>query len=159
MEEQEKARNIALGHEEFEEDERFPNKTTRIRGYVEYYRNLGITEDYPEEKKERDIQRELIQQMCGQDACPNMAEKIALEYGAKYLSTLNDIEFFNLLRQTGLITEMQAKSLTRTYREIGGEGLRREVYESPEWVKIAKEQAVETAKIGQAPGEDDEISL
>jgi len=159
-EEQERARQIVLGNEKLEVNEDFSNKTARIKGYIEYYTNLGITEDYSEEAIQKDIEHELIEQMCGETEHPNMREKLALEFGAKYIATLNDIEFFDLLKQTGIVNEEQAKSLTRTYREIGKERLQREKYEAPEWVSLSKEQIEETAKIGQAQGEDDgEFSL
>ena len=67
-----------------------------------------------------------------------MDKRIALEMGAKYLSTLNDIEFMELLRQTGTIDETQYASLTRKYKDID---LKKEAYVQENWKSIAKEQA------------------
>ncbi|MCI9366168.1 MAG: HD domain-containing protein [Clostridia bacterium] len=160
-EEQRSARQIVLGDKEFEDIEGFSNKSSRIKRYVDYYKTIGITGDYSEENISRDIEGELNNQIYGDKGQPSiMQEKIALEFAAKYMASLNDIEFFDLLRNTNQITESQAKSLTRTYREIGQEGLRREVQESPEWREIADEQVADTVKIGLSQAdEDDEISL
>lgn len=66
--------------------------------------------------------------------------KMRLEFGAEYLSTLSDFEFLDLAIAQGVITEMQRKSLTRTYREIGREGLIKEQYRPKEWKEIAAAQ-------------------
>lgn len=66
--------------------------------------------------------------------------KMRLEFGAEYLSTLSDFEFLNLLISQGIITEEQRKSLTRTYREIGRDGLIKEQYRPKEWQEIAAQK-------------------
>ena len=53
------------------------------------------------------------------------------------MSTLNDIEFIELLKESGIIDEIKYKSLTRKYREIN---LYDEAYVHENWKKIAKEQ-------------------
>lgn len=87
--------------------------------------------------------------------------KMRLEFGVEYLSTLSDFEFLNLLISQGIITEEQRKSLTRTYREIGRDGLIKEQYRPKEWRQIAKAQKEDTDKMSKKPGhigqgEDDE---
>jgi len=73
--------------------------------------------------------------------------RMALEFGAEYLSTLGDYEFLNLLSAQKLITEEQKKSLTRTYREIGRQGLIEESTISKEWEAITKAQRDSTESI------------
>lgn len=73
--------------------------------------------------------------------------KMALEFSAEYVSTLNDFEFGSLLKRKKLVTEEQIKSLHRTYKEIGREGLIEEKYLQESWKKIAEEQAASIAKI------------
>ena len=48
----------------------------------------------------------------------NKEERMAIMMGAKYLSTLNDTEFMQLLQDTNIINEEQYKSLTRKYKDI-----------------------------------------
>lgn len=81
--------------------------------------------------------------------------KMALECSAEYISTLNDFEFLSLIEGKGLVTEEQRKSLHRTYREIGREGLKKESYMQDAWKKIADEQAKSTEKLYI---DDDELS-
>lgn len=69
----------------------------------------------------------------------------ALEFGAEYLSTLNDFDFFNLLVAQKIITEEQKKSLTRQYKDIGIEGLKEEACKGSDWEKIAEGQRKATA--------------
>lgn len=64
-------------------------------------------------------------------------ERISMEFGAKYISTLNDIEFMQLLLDTQIIDTQQFKSLTRKYKDIN---LLEEVYVQENWKKITKAQ-------------------
>lgn len=80
--------------------------------------------------------------------------KIALEFGAEYLSTLSDIEFINLLVAQGQITEEQLKSLSRTYKSIGRAGLLEEQHMQEQWKEIQKAQAEATAQMGKTAPED-----
>lgn len=43
---------------------------------------------------------------------------MAIMIGAKYLSTLNDTEFMQLLQDTNIISKEQYNSLTRKYKDI-----------------------------------------
>lgn len=74
-------------------------------------------------------------------------QKMALEFGAEYLSTLSDIEFLNLLTSQELITANQRESLTRTYKSIGIEELIKEQSQSEEWKRISKMQAEATQRM------------
>ncbi len=69
-------------------------------------------------------------------------ESLALEFGAKYLASLSDTEFMDLLRQTGKVNDVQYKSLTRKYKDID---LKKEYMTHSQWDKIsaAQSQAVE----------------
>lgn len=80
--------------------------------------------------------------------------KLALEFGAEYISTMGDIEFINLLKAKDLITESQAQSLTRGYKQIGKEELQRESYVQEQWANIQKAQAEATAQMGKTAPED-----
>lgn len=80
--------------------------------------------------------------------------KLALEFGAEYISTMTDVEFINLLRAKELITEEQAQSLTRGYKQIGKEELQRESYVQEQWANIQKAQAEATAQMGKTVPED-----
>lgn len=73
--------------------------------------------------------------------------KMALEFGAEYLSTLCDYEFLDLGVSQGIITDTKKQSLTRKYKDIGREGLLRERYVSKEKQKMISEQNAEIAKM------------
>lgn len=71
----------------------------------------------------------------------DLDRKLELEFGAEYLSTLSDTRFLKLILDLGLITIEQAKSLTRTYVDIGLEGLKAEHCEPKEWLEILQMQS------------------
>ena len=48
----------------------------------------------------------------------NLENRLAIFIGARYLATLNDIEFMDLIKSEHLITNEQFASLTRSYKEI-----------------------------------------
>lgn len=146
--EQAKAREIVLSREEFTKISGFPNKNKRICGYVNYYRNKGITEEYSEADIQKDIEDALkVQETRGENGRSILEEKFALEFGARYLASLNDIEFFKLLQDSKLVTEDEARSLTRRYKDIGQAGIKKEVYEHKEFIAIMNEQKEETEKV------------
>ncbi len=137
--EQEKARDIVRNHESFNMSADFPNRDQRIQAYIGYYKNKDLS-NYTEEEKQEDVETILRNIGNEQKRNPlyfNMNKRIGLELGAKYLSTLNDIEFIELLKESGIIDEIKYKSLTRKYREIN---LYDEAYVHENWKKIAKEQ-------------------
>lgn len=124
-----RAGKAVFSREDFSISSDFPNRDARIKMYIEGIKN-GRNLD--EVSKEAEV---------------DPRKKLALEFGAKYLSTLNDFEFFDLIKRAGIINRTQAKSLTRTYREIGREELKRELYELDEWKTIKEEQRAEIAKM------------
>lgn len=135
--EQRIARDIVLGKEEFIPLPGYESKAERIKGFVEYYKQIGISEDYPIESKRNDAQSEFADQVFRTKTRPTFKEKLALEYGARYLSTLNDSEFFDLVIKAGLINDEKKASLTRKYNEID---LKEEAKPHKQTNKIRKEQ-------------------
>lgn len=137
--EQEKAREIVQKHEPFFISPDFEMRDKRIQNYIKYYQGKNVS-SYTESDKQQDIEV-MMQNIrnCDKknDLYFNMDTRIALELGAKYLSTLNDFEFMDLLRVTGTINDTQYKSLTRKYKNID---LKKEVYLHENWKEIQKEQ-------------------
>lgn len=138
--EQEKAREIVIKHEPFAISKDFSMKDRRIKSYIEYYKNKD-TNNYTEEEKEQDVET-MLQNIKNPKKKSylhfNMDKRMALELGAKYMATLNDIEFMDLLRETKMIDDTQYTSLTRKYKDID---LKKEVYIQKNWKSIQKEQA------------------
>lgn len=153
--EQEIARQIVLGKREFIEEPGYENRASRIREYIQFYQGEEISENYSQYDINDDIDRELSRQEL-KEAGQGLEHKIALEIGARYLSKLNDFEFFNLLKTTGLITEEQANSLSRTYREIGQDGLKTEVNMQKELQELIQVQQEDSERIGIDQTEHDE---
>ncbi len=140
IDEQEKAREIIQKKESFIISKDFKHRDERIQSYINYYKDKDIS-NYTEEQKEQDVQ--IIMQNIKDVSKRShlylgMYKRIALEMGAKYLSTLNDIEFMQLLLDTKTIDENQYKSLTRKYKDID---LHDEIYIQENWKQISKEQA------------------
>ena len=150
--EQEIARQIVLGKQEFIQQKGYEKRDSRIAKYVDYYKNIGITEKYEELYAKRDMEQELASGEYNENG-HGFDKKLALEIGARYLSKLNDFEIFNLIKETGLITEEQAKSLTRTYKEIGRDGIKSEHDVQDGFKKLMEEQIVETKKMGNIQSE------
>lgn len=146
--EQELAREIVLGKKDFQREEGYENRDERIEYYIQYYKSKEIDESYTEDDATEDVDIELSREE-GLGVHLGIDEKIALEFGARYLSKLSDFEMLKLLLRTKLISIEQARSLTRSYKEIGQEGLKREVRMQKELVELIRDQHVETAKIGK----------
>ena len=117
-------------------------KGTPDEGFVRYM--MGVTPEEYEFTKEMLSQAEAKSEKATR---LSMNERMALEFGARFLSTLNDIEFFELIKGTKIITEEQAVSLRRTYKEIGRKGLEEEIYVPKEWKAVTEEQERETKKV------------
>lgn len=145
--EQDIARQVVLGKRDYDEKDGVDKGKSRIAEYIQYYKSIGLTENYSETSISEDIDRELSKQEIIEGG-KVIQNRIELEIGAGYLSRLNFLEMINLLRNSGMITEEQAKSLSRTYKEIGQDGLRREVNMQKELVELMKAQHKETAQIG-----------
>ena len=129
----------------------YSSKNHRIRGYMEYYKKQlqdGKLIGYSEEDLEEEINKVLnhIKNPHQNTNFLNMNQRVALMTGARYIATLNDIEFIQLLQDTGLINEEQHKSLTRKYKDI--KNLKDEVYVQSTWKGITTMQknAVEQEK-------------
>lgn len=139
LDEQEKAREIVRKREPFFVSPDFQMRDKRIGEYIKYYQNRDVS-NYTEEEKQQDLET-MMQNIKSlnkkSDLYLSMDERIALEMGAKYLATLNDIEFMELLKQTGIINDNQYKSLTRPYGDIN---LHDEVYIQENWKAITAEQ-------------------
>ena len=48
----------------------------------------------------------------------NKKERMAISIAAKYISTLSDHEFLQLLKSTEIVTKEQEESLTRKYKDV-----------------------------------------
>ena len=107
----------------------------QIRGMEKKGYQLG-DEDYT---KMKDYLKEKI----APRLYPSQEESLALEFGAKYLATLSDSEFMNLLQETGKITDKQFASLTRKYKEID---LLSEYQTHKEWDSVSQAQSMATEK-------------
>ncbi|MCI8621219.1 MAG: hypothetical protein HFJ50_05765 [Clostridia bacterium] len=120
-------------------------KGTKDEGFVRYIMGTG-PEIY-------DFNEEMIYEVArqkeeaGEKSNVSHERKMALEFGAEYLSGLSDFEFINLLIAQGELTDEQLKSLSRTYKEIGREGLIREQYQPEQWKEITKAQAEAIAEM------------
>lgn len=140
VDEQERAREIIQKHEPMIISQDFQMRDKRIQSYVKYYQDKDVSQ-YTEEDKQRDVEtmmKNIGDSKKRSDLHFSMDQRIALEMGAKYLATLNDIEFMQLLRDTGTVNDVQYASLTRKYKDID---LKSEVYVQEAWKRITKEQA------------------
>ena len=149
------ARKLVEKREQYQDKDElglnYSSKNHRIRGYMAYYRKQlqdGNLIGYGEENLEEDINK-VLKQIKNANQNPyylNMDQRIAMMVGARYIATLNDIEFIQLLQDTGLINEDQYKSLTRKYKSI--KDLKGEVYVQSTWKGITTMQknAVEQEK-------------
>lgn len=140
LDEQEKAREMVRKREPFVVSKDFQLRDRRIQSYIKYYQDKDV-QQYTEEDKQQDAEtmmQNIKDTSKKSDIYFSMDKRIALEMGAKYLATLNDIEFMQLLRETGVVNDVQYASLTRKYKDID---LKKEVYVQENWKSIAKEQA------------------
>lgn len=76
-------------------------------------------------------------------AYPSKEEGLSLEFAAKYLASLSDTEFMDLLKATGKVTNEQYASLTRKYKEID---LEKEYMTHGAWDKISAAQSLAVEK-------------
>lgn len=118
-------------------------KNGRIRNYIYYYSTKlqnGELVRYNQENKEQDIESIYNNIVNGKHnkSYINMDERIALSIAAKYISTLNDHEFIQLLQDTEQITPEQYQSLTRKYKDIPN--LKQEAYTGKNWKEIKEAQ-------------------
>lgn len=121
----------------------YASKNTRIKQYMIYYKSMlqaGKLVGYTEKTKQHEVQQimEHIKSEKKMQNYLNMEERIAMSIAAKYISSLNDHEFIQLLLDYEFITENQHKSLVRKYKDIPN--LKQEVYIQKNWKKISGEQ-------------------
>ena len=141
--EQKMARNMVMSNIEFRPSKEFAIKDSRIEQYIEYYRNKDL-ENYTDEQKERDIDVVLNNILNDEKRNPlflNMNSRIAMELSTKYLSTLNDIEFMELLKATNMINKEQEESLCRKYKDIPD--IHHEAFHQANWKEIKEEQSID----------------
>ena len=133
-------------------------KGTTDEGFVKYI--LGTRPEIYDFNEEMIDEIARAKEEAGEPSTISHERKIALEFGAEYLSTLSDIEFINLLVAKGMLTQEQLQSLSRTYKSIGREGLIKESYIQEQWKELQKIQEEAMNQMKQAnhetPGEDDD---
>lgn len=118
----------------------YASKNARIKDYIIYYRYMleaGKLVGYTEETKQQEIEQIMGHIESGKQMHNylNMEQRMAMAIAAKYISSLNDHEFIQLLQDNGFITEKQYKSLTRKYKDID---IRKESQMQSNWVSIEK---------------------
>ena len=74
-------------------------------------------------------------------------QMVAMDIGAQYLASLNDMQFFGLISQAKLITPEQAESLQRKYSTFD---FRAEHEKHAAWNNISKLQKIEEQENQQA---------
>ncbi len=137
VDEQNRAREIVQNGEPFIISPDFSMKDKRIQKYINYYKNT----QYDEESIKKDARRiwlHILNPNKKSKLYLGMDERIAIELGAKYLATLSDTEFIELLRNSGKIDEKQFASLTRAYKDIPD--LHEQVYIQPNWKRVSEAQ-------------------
>ncbi len=142
LDEQQVAREVVQKQEPFRISKDFPKRDERIEAYIKYYKGKDLS-NYKEEDKQQDLEtmlQNIKNPMKRSHLHFSMTRRIALELGAKYLATLNDFEFMDLLKETKTINEEQYRSLTRKYKDID---LPKEAYIQSNWKEIQKEQEEE----------------
>lgn len=141
------ARKCVQNREKYKDQEdlglQYDLKNSRIKLYIKYYTKRleeGALVGYSEYEQQKEIEKVIqnIKNKKVNENYINMDERMALSMAAKYISTLNDHEFIQLLLDTDQIIEEQYQSLTRKYKDI--EDLKGEVFEQKAWKEISKAQ-------------------
>lgn len=147
------ARKCVEKRENYEDKEElgldYSAKNDRIKAYIKYYEKQlqeGKLIGYGNKNLEQEVEKIFGNIKTGRQNPNylNMEQRVAMIIGARYLATLNDIEFIELLQDTELISEEQYKSLTRKYKDIPN--LKSEVYMQSNWKEIATLQKNATEK-------------
>lgn len=118
-------------------------KNERINGYIKYYEHLlekGGLIGYTEAHRNVEVKKvfDNIKNKKTNSNYISIDERMALFIAAKYISTLNDHEFIQLLQDTEQITPEQYQSLTRKYKDIPN--LKEEAYAGKKWKEIREAQ-------------------
>ena len=150
------ARDHALNQKPYKDKEElgldYTDKNARIKAYIAYYIgqvNKGNMVGYNEQSREVDMETIYSGLIAGNllKHCKDMKTRVADVMAGKYIASLNDFEFLQLLQDEQLISPKQVKSLTRKYKDI--ENLQDEVYIQDNWKSIAKAQETSTEIQGE----------
>ena len=125
----------------------YSSKNKRIKMYISYYMKKlqeGKMVGYNENIRKEEIERIYGRVLAGKfsNYYKDIQTRIADVMAGKYIASLNDSEFLQLLKEEKLITEEQEESLTRKYKDI--DDLQGEVYIQKDWKSISKSQKEKT---------------
>ena len=131
----------------------YTNRNKRIKSYITYYKeklNAGKMIGYDKESRKSDINK-IYDRVLLSGKLPSyykdLRTRIADVMAGKYIASLNDSEFIQLLQEEQLVSPEQVKSLTRKYKDI--ENLTDEVYIQSNWKTIADTQKKSTEIKGE----------
>ena len=121
----------------------YANRNARIKSYISYYMgqlNKGNMIGYNEKDRKTDIEKIYSRVYKGKSSkhYKDMKTRLADVMAGKYIASLNDSEFLQLLKAEGLVSQEQTESLTRKYKDI--EDLQGEVYIQSNWKAVSKAQ-------------------
>ena len=122
-------------------------RARRIRLYTKVYEEQMkqmVERGYTCDEKDYEKMKEFQMTKTVPELYPDREESLALEFGTKYLASLSDTEFMDLLRVTGKVNQKQYKSLTRKYKDID---LQKEYMTHGQWDKISAEQSLATQEL------------
>ncbi len=145
------ARDCVLKQKTYQDKEElgldYTNKNARIKHYISDYLkklNTGKMIGYNEENRRAEIEKIYKEVLAEKqpEYYDDMKTRVAKLMADKYIASLNDSEFLQLLKEEGLILEEQAKSLTRKYKDI--EDLKGEVYIQSNWKTVSETQKENT---------------
>ena len=130
----------------------YTKKNARIKTYISRYMrklNNGEMIGYNAETRKAEIETIYKGVLSGKlpKYYEDMKTRVAKLMASKYIASLNDSEFLQLLKKEGLISQEQAESLTRKYRDI--KDLQDEVYIQSNWKTVAKAQKDNTQIQGE----------
>ena len=130
----------------------YTSKNARIKHYIsEYLKKLndGKMIGYNKETRRAEIEKTYRDVIEGRqpEYYEDMKTRVAKLMAGKYIASLNDSEFLQLLKKEELISQEQAGSLTRKYKDI--EDLQDEVYIQSNWKSIAEAQEKSTEIQGE----------
>lgn len=147
------ARHCVQVRESYEDKEElglsYNLKNARIKSYINYYKTQlesGNLIGYSDKDLEEETQKVMENITSGKQS-PNylsIKEQMAMMISAQYISTLNDVEFMQLIQDTQIIDEEKYKSLTRKYKDIPN--LLDEVYIQKNWKVISTMQKRSTGQ-------------
>ena len=130
----------------------YTKKNARIKSYISRYMrklNEGKMVGYSEETRKAEIETIYKGVLSGKlpKYYEDMKVRVAKLMAGKYIASLNDSEFLQLLKAEGLVSQEQTESLTRKYKDI--EDLQGEVYIQSNWKTVSKAQKENTRIQGE----------